>query len=138
MIKITMILAFLVIMTVPTILHFGFKMQGRKMKYALLADIGCFAVMCVISAVMFLSGGFVFAAGETASNSASFGYIAAALSTGLACIGAGIAVGSSAAAAIGAISEDPKVMGKALIFVALAEGIALYGLLISFTIIGSL
>ena len=50
--------------------------------------------MCVVSAVMFLNGGFVFAAGETASNSASFGYIAAALSTGLACIGAGIAVGS--------------------------------------------
>ena len=51
-------------------------------------------------------------------------------------MGAGIAVGPSASAAIGAISEEPKVMGKALIFVALAEGIALYGLLIAFTIIG--
>ena len=50
-------------------------------------------------------------------------------------IGAGIAVASASSAALGAISEDPKVMGKALIFVALAEGIALYGLLVSFTIL---
>lgn len=138
MIKATMILAFIVIMIVPTVLHFGFKMQGKKMKYAILTDMACFAVMCVVSTIVFVNGGVVFAAPEAASSASSFGYLAAALSTGLACIGAGIAVGSSAAAAIGAISEDPKVMGKALIFVALAEGIALYGLLISFTIIGSL
>ena len=63
-------------------------------------------------------------------------YLAAALSTGLSCIGAGIAVASAGSAAIGALSEDASVMGKALIFVALAESIALYGLLISFSILG--
>jgi len=63
-------------------------------------------------------------------------YIAAALSTGLSCIGGGIAVASAASAALGAISEDSSIMGKALIFVALAEGIALYGLIVSFTILG--
>lgn len=63
-------------------------------------------------------------------------YMAAALSTGLSCIGAGVAVASSASAAIGALSEDSTIMGKALIFVALAESIALYGLLISFSILG--
>ena len=63
-------------------------------------------------------------------------YIAAALSTGIACIGAGIAVASAASAALGALSEDSSIMGKALIFVALAESIALYGLLISFSILG--
>ena len=62
-------------------------------------------------------------------------FLGAALSTGLACIGAGIAVASSASAALGAISEDPKIMGKSLIFVALAEGIALYGLIISLLIL---
>ena len=63
-------------------------------------------------------------------------YLAAALSTGLSCIGAGIAVASAASAALGALSEDSSIMGKALIFVALAESIALYGLLISFSILG--
>ena len=53
-----------------------------------------------------------------------------------AAIGAGIAVAAASSAALGAISEDPSAMGKSLIFVALAEGIALYGLLISFTILG--
>ena len=75
------------------------------------------------------------AAPADASNTAGLAYIAAALVTGMATIGAGIAVASASSAALGAISEDPKVMGKALIFVALAEGIALYGLLVSFTIL---
>ena len=52
----------------------------------------------------------------------------------LACIGGGVAVASSASAAIGAISENDKVFGKALIFVALAEGIAIYGMLVSILI----
>lgn len=65
----------------------------------------------------------------------AFAYIAAALSTGLGAIGAGIAVGAGAPAAIGALTEDPKSFGKALIFVALGEGIALYGMLISILIL---
>ena len=48
--------------------------------------------------------------------------------------GGGVAVASSASAAIGAISENDKVFGKALIFVALAEGIAIYGMLVSILI----
>lgn len=62
-------------------------------------------------------------------------YIGAALSTGLASIGAGIGVGGGAPAAIGACSEDPKAFGKAMIFVVLGEGIAIYGLVISFLIL---
>ncbi len=64
------------------------------------------------------------------------GYLSAALVTGLSTVGAGIATGSAASSALGAISENESIMGKALIFVALAEGIAIYGLLISFTILG--
>ncbi|MPM83321.1 ATP synthase subunit c [bioreactor metagenome] len=63
--------------------------------------------------------------------------IGAALSTGLSCIGAGIAVASAASASLGALSENPKIMGKALIFVALAEGIALYGVIISILIMNA-
>lgn len=61
--------------------------------------------------------------------------LAASISTGLACVGAGIAVASSGAAAVGAIAEKPESFGRALIFVGLAEGIAIYGLIISFIIL---
>ncbi len=72
---------------------------------------------------------------EKADNSAGLAYIAAAAVTGLAGIGGGIAIASAAPAAIGATAEDPKSFGKSLIFVALGEGIALYGLLVSILIL---
>ncbi len=61
--------------------------------------------------------------------------LAAAISTGLACVGAGIAVAGSGAAAVGAIAEKPESFGRSLIFVGLSEGIAIYGLLISFLVL---
>lgn len=63
--------------------------------------------------------------------------LGAALATGLACIGAGIAVGIAGAAAIGGITEKPELLGRTLIFVGLAEGIAIYGLIVSFLILTS-
>ncbi len=66
---------------------------------------------------------------------AADGALGAALATGLACIGAGIAVGIAGAAAIGGITEKPEILGRTLIFVGLAEGIAIYGLIISFLIL---
>ena len=61
--------------------------------------------------------------------------IAAAIATGLATIGAGFAVSNTGSAAIGAIAEKPETFGRALIFVGLAEGIAIYGLIISFLLL---
>ncbi len=80
----------------------------------------------------------VFAANAAQEAGAADPYItlAAALSTGLACIGAGIAVGNAGAAAVGATAEKPESFGRALIFVGLSEGIAIYGLIISFLILG--
>ena len=69
------------------------------------------------------------------NSSLSIGLVAAALATGLAGIGGGIAVAAGAPAAIAATSEDPKAFGKALIFVALGESIALYGVVISILIL---
>ena len=63
-------------------------------------------------------------------------FMAAAISTGLAAIGAGIAVGIAGAAAIGAVAEKPELLGRTLIFVGLAEGIAIYGLIIAFMVLG--
>lgn len=68
-------------------------------------------------------------------NNKGMGLLAAALVTGISGIGGGIAVAAAAPAAIGATSEDPKNFGKAMIFVALGEGIALYGLLVSILIL---
>jgi V/A-type H+/Na+-transporting ATPase subunit K len=76
------------------------------------------------------------AAGLTQAASVDpYATLAAALSTGLACLGAGIAVSGSAAAAVGAIAEKPESFGRALIFVGMAEGIAIYGLIISFMVL---
>lgn len=68
-------------------------------------------------------------------NSKGLGLLAAGLVTGLAGIGGGIAVAAGAPAAIAATSEDPKSFGKSLIFVALGESIALYGVVISILIL---
>jgi len=65
----------------------------------------------------------------------AWGLVGAALSTGLAALGAGIAVANVGAAAIGAIAEKPELFGRVLIFVGLAEGIAIYGLIISILIL---
>ncbi len=74
-------------------------------------------------------------ASKKSDGGAGLAYLGAALSTGLACIGAGIAVAITGSAALGAISEDPKLLGKTLIFVGLSEGIAIYGLIISIMIL---
>jgi V/A-type H+-transporting ATPase subunit K len=66
------------------------------------------------------------------------GFASAALAVGLACIGAGYAVAQVGAAAMGAVSERPELAGRALIFVGLAEGIAIYGLIVSVMILGRL
>jgi V/A-type H+-transporting ATPase subunit K len=68
---------------------------------------------------------------QGAATGDPYASLAAAISTGLACVGAGIAVASSGAAAVGAIAEKPETFGRALIFVGLSEGIAIYGLIIS-------
>ncbi len=79
------------------------------------------------------------ASANAASNeSMGLGLLAAALVTGLAGIGGGIAVAAGAPAAIAAASEDPKSFGKSLIFVALGESIALYGVVISILILNKL
>lgn len=124
------------------IIPFGaFLLSEKKkggFKSALISNAFFFFGTLVIADILLFSGKISAAEATTVAASSSDGlrYIAAALSTGLSCIGGGIAVASAASAALGAISEDSSIMGKALIFVALAEGIALYGLIVSFTILG--
>lgn len=136
------ILVFALILSI--IIPFGAYLIGEKNKGRFKTSLGVnvfFFFGTLILANILLFGGHAQAADSlttAASSGAGFGYIAAALSTGLSCIGAGIAVASAASAALGAISEDSSILGKSLIFVALAEGVALYGLIVSIMILGKL
>ena len=111
--------------------------HGKSRKRTLIMQLASFAF--VFAVCMICPFAVSAATGDASSSSAeSMAYIGAAAATGLSCIGGGIAVGNAAPAAIGATSEDPKAFGKAIIFVALGEGIALYGMLISIMIISKI
>lgn len=128
---------------------YGYKAmkQGKKgskgsIKKAILTTISAFSLVMIGAIISTITGGNVFA--ETVNQTATasgislgegFKYLAAALSTGLATIGTGLAVGSVGSSAVGAVSEDPSILGKTLIYVGMAEGIAIYGLIISILIL---
>ena len=144
LVKITLTAALLISIVIPFgAFAIGEKTRGRY-KAALGANLFMFFGTMIFAAVMMFHGT-AFAA-ETAAEGAAvagvsatgLGYISAALSTGLSCLGGGIAVSAAASAALGAISEDSSILGKSLIFVGLAEGVCLYGLIISFMILGNL
>lgn len=118
------------------------RYRGKKVnaKRAVVANIASFFGVLLMTTLLPFTGAFAEST-EAVANAAGalsdsgIKYLAAALSTGVGSIAAGIAVGSAAPAAIGAISENEKVFSKALIFVALGEGVAIYGLLISILIL---
>ncbi len=76
--------------------------------------------------------------GKAPESAWGMALLAAAISTSVSAIAAGIAVSVVGSAAMGAVSENPEVMGRSIIFVGLAEGIAIYGLIISIMILGKL
>ncbi|MGN0373567.1 MAG: ATP synthase subunit C [Enterocloster sp.] len=129
----------------------GERSRGRY-KAALGANMFLFFGTMIFAAVLMFSGSAMAAdetvqagaaaagaaAGAAQTSAAGMGYLSAALATGLSCLGGGIAVSAAASAALGAISEDSSILGKSLIFVGLAEGVCLYGLIISFMILGKL
>ena len=129
---------------IPLFLAGRRKITGKKARYAIIGNVASFFAFCIIFS------GVVFAQTASAVSEAlpaavggadltiGLGYIGAGLAVGLSGVGGGIAVSSSAAAALGALSENEKVFGKSLIFVGLAEGIALYGLIVSIMILTSL
>jgi V/A-type H+-transporting ATPase subunit K len=72
----------------------------------------------------------------TQAEVTKWGLVAAALAFGLGAIGAGIAIGNVGAAAMGAIAEKPEMASQALIFVALAEGLVVFGFVVALMILG--
>ena len=131
--------AIAMVLTIVVPMTYYFKGEHNKNRYkkSLAANVSGFLLIAPV--VSFAGATTASAATEAGAGLATgLGYIGAALVTGLSGIGSGIAVASSASAALGAISEDGSIFGKSMIFVAMAEGIALYGLIISFMILGKL
>lgn len=141
-VNISLFVALVLTIIVPTASFFaGDRTKERYKKSLLVNVVGFFGLLVLSTFVLFTEP--TLAAEKTvdvtsASLSVGFGYIGAALAVGISGIGGGIAVASAASAAIGAVSEDGAIFGKAMIFAALAEGIALYGFLIAFMILGKL
>ena len=136
LVKITLAAALILSIVVPFgAFAMGEKTKGRY-KTALGINVFLFFGTLIVSSVLMFSGN-AFAAEAAAETSSALGMgCVAAVSTGMSCIGGGIAVSAAASAALGAISEDGSILGKSLIFVGLAEGVCLYGLIISFMILG--
>jgi V/A-type H+-transporting ATPase subunit K len=99
------------------------------------------AVLALGSLVMLFAGaGMALAQGDQAATAATaatgWAFLGASLAAGLACIGAGIAVAVVGAAALGVVGEKPELLGSTLIYLGLAEGIAIYGLITALLILG--
>ena len=101
-------------------------------------------LVCLIVGALFLFPGVMLAAGADAAQSGAekgwmgLAYISAALAVGLACIASSFAVARIGSAGIGAMSEKAELTGRVLIFLGLAEGIAIYGLIIAIMILNKL
>lgn len=103
-----------------------------------------FLLVCLIAGALFLFPGVMLATEPEAAGEAMEGgwlglaYISAALAVGIACIASAFAVARIGSAGIGAMSEKEELTGRILIFLGLAEGIAIYGLIIAIMILNKL
>ena len=101
-------------------------------------------LVCLIVGALFLFPGVILAAGAEAAQAGmekgwmGLAYIAASLAVGLACIASAFAVARIGSAGIGAMSENTELTGRVLIFLGLAEGIAIYGLIIAIMILNKI
>ena len=138
-------MAIIALVMIPLVLVLKNGVNAQNAKFRIFAQVSVFSAV-FLAVFLFQLNGLVAQAAETTSattgfvgsNAQGMGFLAAALATSASAIGAGLAVASAAPAAIGAISENSENFGKAMIFVALAEGVAIYGLLISILIINAL
>ncbi|NLW65111.1 MAG: ATPase [Clostridiales bacterium] len=130
----------LAIVVLPLLTIYHRAKHGKGGKTQLIVNFCCFFGLIAFATVfLFTQSAEAAEASKGLVESDAFAsgmqYIAAALAVGLSGIGGGVAVASSASAALGALSENEEIFGKSLIFVGLAEGVALYGMLIAFMIL---
>lgn len=135
LVNITLLIALLLSIVVPFIAYALGSRSKKSFKRSLAGNLIAFFLTFLITTI------FIFSKSAMAAGSASasgLGFIGAGLAVGLSGIGGGIAVSSAASAALGALSEDSSILGKSLIYVGLAEGVCLYGLVIAFMILSRL
>ena len=141
-VRVLLVAALILSIIVPFGAYFLGEKSRKRYKRSLACNCFFFFGTLALASILSLGGAGSVQAAEAAADvaasgaaagglSSGLGYIAAALATSLSGIGSGIAVASSASAA-------QSIFGKSMIFVAMAEGIALYGLIISFMILGQL
>ncbi|MDJ0777947.1 MAG: ATP synthase subunit C [Gammaproteobacteria bacterium] len=118
------------------------RLNPRWLKGGLVFNIALFAAGL---AGLLISGIGEVMAAETATDAAAefslgrgLALIGVGLPTAIATIGAGIAVSSVGSASLAVITEKPEMFGRTLVYLGLAEGIAIYGLVISILLLGRL
>jgi V/A-type H+-transporting ATPase subunit K len=119
---------------VLTCLGAGWTLRKRRVP-STRAVLAAFALGSLV--LLYSGAGMAFAQGvQEAATAAGWAFLGASLAAGLACIGAGIAVAVVGAAALGVVGEKPELLGSTLIYLGLAEGIAIYGLITALLILG--
>lgn len=117
-------------------------MLQTKIRFYLYSALFTAAIATLLYTVLSLFPELVMAAERTgnliSSEAMQWGFLGAAIATAGAALGAGIAVGSVGAAAVGVLAEKPDLFGRMLVLVGLAEGIAIYGLIISIMILNKI
>ena len=121
---------------------------GRKLKLQITQSIVVLFTVMAIIGTLFCASAFAGASQDedsvelemssTKADVMKYGLIAAAVAFGLGAIGAGIAISHVGAAAMGAVAEKPEIAGQALIFVALAEGLVVFGFITALMILGKI
>jgi V/A-type H+-transporting ATPase subunit K len=113
----------------------AFMLLTLYMKPTSFSTITMITIAALIAAGYFTNGAYA-QGGATASASASMKFIGAGVAFGLAALGAGIAIGGVGAAGLAAITERPELRSQALVFTALGEAIAIYGIVVAIIILG--
>ncbi len=133
---ITSIPVFVVAASAAAVILIRWRKAGPKVLVAVNAAVLAFALALLASA---LNAAPAIAAGPDTTTATGLGgtaLIAAAIAVAGSSLGAAIAVAYTGAAALAAMSERPEMFGRAMVVVGLAEGIAIYGLIISIILIG--
>ncbi|WP_324787749.1 ATP synthase subunit C [Streptomyces sp. H51] len=119
--------------------HRLLRRRGKAVLRSVLAADAVLFAGALALLVVGLSGGSAHADAATAAQSSGSGsaaLIGAAIAVAGASIGAAVAVAYTGAAALAALSERPELFGRAMVIVGLAEGIAIYGLVVAILLIG--
>lgn len=130
--------------TVAALVAAGIVLRNRRVENGK----KIYSAVLALSSMLVLAGAFIAlfsgasaaadeaaAAASQVSVGAGLGFIAAAIATSIACVGAGFAVANVGSAAMGLVGEKPDMLGTTLIYLGLAEGIAIYGVIVSLLII---